>query len=188
MNPKIIVIVLIALAVLGGGFYFYQNSKKTTDTAEEKTTSTSEEPTNTPTPDEVDKTAFTIEIQNGSGIAGEAGRAQELLEGDDFKVESTANAENYDYKETVIQAGADVDEEWLDLLKETLEQNYTVESKVEELPEGSETDVIVIVGSFDDKGESMATEEEKADADVTPTEGADTTTTPSPSPSPSPTP
>ena len=189
MNWKIIVIVIVVLGLGIGGYYYYQSTQAATEPeAEKESTALSDEnPTNTPTPAELDKSAFEIEIQNGSGIAGEAGRAQELLEGDEFTVSSTANAESYDYEETVVQASEDVDEEWLDALKESLEGQYTVQSRVEELPEGSEVDVIVIVGSFDDKGESMATEEEETteeDTDLTPTQASGATNTPTPSPTP----
>lgn len=191
MNWKIIVIVIVVLGLGIGGYFYYQSTQTAAEPKEEteSTALSDENPTNTPTPAELDKSAFEIEIQNGSGIAGEAGRAQELLEEDEFTVSSTANAESYDYEETVVQASEDVDEEWLDALKESLEGQYTVQSRVEELPEGSEVDVIVIVGSFDDTGESMATEEEETteeDTDVTPTQASGATNTPTPSPSPTP--
>ncbi len=189
---KILIIVAILLILAGGGFYYYQSTQKPADTAkEEEGTKESVTPTEEPTPADVAADAFTIEILNGSGIAGEAGRAQELLEGDEFKVDSTGNAENYDFEETVIQAGSDVEEAWIDLLRDTLGKNYTVKSGVTKLDAAdSESDVVVIVGSFDEDGNSMA-EEEETTATATPAPTGDSTeatATPSPSTSPTPTP
>ncbi len=186
---KILIIVAILLLLAGG--YFYYQSTQNRESGVSVTEPKENEPTEpTPTKVEVKKDAFTIEILNGSGIAGEAGRAQELLESADFKIDSTGNAENYDFEETVIQAGSDVDEAWIELLRDELGKQYTVKSGVTKLDEtASDADVVVIVGSFDEKGESMVVEEE---ATPTPEESEDTTPTPSPTgptktPTPSPT-
>jgi hypothetical protein len=188
MFLKIFLGIIIIGLLAGGGYYFWQSrvAATTTETTETSPTPDIEQPT--PTPEKnVEKDAFSIEIQNGSGIAGEAGRAQELLEGDDFKVNGTANADNYDYEETVIQAGDDVPDAWIDELIATLEKNYTVQTRIDDKGT-SDADVVVIVGKFDDSGESMVTEEEATtDEEVTPTpeeESEDPTNTPSPSPTP----
>lgn len=185
---KILIIVAILLILAGGGFYYYQSTQKPAETAkEEEKSDESVTPTEEPTPADVKNDAYTIELLNGSGIAGEAGRAQELLEGEEFKIDSTGNAENYDFEDTVIQAGSDVEEAWVDALRDTLGKNYTVKSGVTKLDSAdSESDVVVIVGSFDEDGNSMAVEEEETTATATPapTSGStEVTATPSPSPS-----
>lgn len=179
-----IFIVIIILALIGGGGYFFWQSRSAANTAETEMTPTPEMEEATPTPEEVEKDAFSIEIQNGSGIAGEAGRAQELLEGEDFTITGTANADTYDYEETVIQASEDVPDAWLDELIAALELNYTVQTRVDEIEEGSEADVIVIVGQLDANGESMVTEVETESEDPTPTpeEETEDETTPTPTP------
>lgn len=187
---KILGAVLILLLIVGG-FFYYQSTKKTEDTTEAEITEVVE-PTATPTPEEVAKDAYKIEIQNGSGIAGEAGRAKTLLEDAEFTVESTANADNYDYEKTEIQAGPDVSQTWLDELKSELEKKYSVKSSVGDIGSDAKVDVIVIIGSFDQNGDSMVKEEPtakpttaKKEATTTP---GNTTNTPTPSPSASPTP
>lgn len=189
---KILIIIAILLILAGGGFYYYQSTQKPVETVkEEETKEESVTPTEEPTPADVKNDAYTIELLNGSGIAGEAGRAQELLEGEEFKVDSTGNAENYDFEDTVIQAGSDVDEAWIKELRRTLGKNYTVKSGVTKLDAADSTaDVVVIVGSLDEDGNSMAEKEETtATATPAPTSGStEATATPSPSTSPTPTP
>ena len=132
---------------------------------------------------------------NGSGIEGEAGRAEELLNAAEFDIIGTDNADNYDYEETVIQAGDDVNEAWLDDLKSELSKKYKVQSSVDKLDTETDAQVVVIVGSFDQDGESMVKEEEatptpeeEEETTPTPTGEEETTETPSPSPSLTPTP
>ena len=100
----------------------------------------------TPTPDEAAKDEFTIEILNGSGISGEAGRAQVLLEDEGFTVSGIGNADNSDYTETVISSKENVSSEWLSLLKKSLQEAYVVSSG-DELSSDAETDVVITVGS-----------------------------------------
>lgn len=185
---KIIGIVVIVAVLVGGGFYYYQ-TRQTKPTAEETSISPTEAPTATPTPEEVDKAEFEIKILNGSGIVGEAGRAQKLLEDASFKVASTGNADSYDYEETVIQAGAEVSDAWIEALTKELENDYTVKGTVEELDADADTDVVVIIGSKDENGdklESTGATTTKEDSDDASSE-AKTTTTPTKSPTPTPT-
>ncbi|MBP7967246.1 LytR C-terminal domain-containing protein [Candidatus Woesebacteria bacterium] len=183
---KIIGIVVIVAVLVGGGFYYYQ-TRQTKPTAEETSISPTETPTATPTPEEVDKAEFEIEILNGSGIVGEAGRAQKLLEDASFKVASTGNADAYDYEETVIQAGAEVSDAWIEELTKELENDYTVKGTVEELDADADTDVVVIIGSKDENGDALESSSTstttKEDADDASSE-AKTTTTPTKSPTP----
>ena len=183
MNIKIVGII-VELELIVGGFFFWrstQNQESETSVVE-PTTSESEEPT--PTEEEVQRSQYKIEVLNGSGIEGEAGRAEALLKSAEFDVVGTGNAENYDYEETVIQAGDDVSSAWLDELKKELSTKYSVKSSAEKLDTETDADVVVIVGSFDKDGESMVKEVE-----VTPTpeeeEATDETGTPTPTPTPS---
>ena len=192
MNSKIAIITVLVLLVAGaGGYYFWQSRNAATTPKETAETTEIETPTEAPTPEEVDKSEFSIEIQNGSGVEGEAGRAQTLLEDNDFTVDTTGNADNYDYEETVIQAGEDVSEAWLDELRNTLEEQYTVESRVEDIGEDATSEVVVIVGSFDQDGESMAEEvdeesDESDDEGTTPSPEATSTVTTATTPTPTP--
>lgn len=94
----------------------------------------------------VDLTKYEIEIQNGSGISGEASRQQENLESEGFTVSSIGNADNSDYTETIIQAKETVEAAFLDKLKSVLEESFVV-GETEELPQDADSDVIVILGS-----------------------------------------
>lgn len=175
---------IVIIGLIGGGYYFWQSTNSTA-TPETEITPTPEREA-TPTPEEdVEKDAFSIEVRNGSGIAGEAGRAQELLEGEDFNVTGTANADNYDYEETVIQAGDDVPDAWIDELIAALEQDYTVQTRVDEIEGDSNADVIVIVGQLDENGDTMVVEEEETE-DPTPTPEEDSDDEPTETPSPTP--
>ncbi|HRN69851.1 MAG TPA: LytR C-terminal domain-containing protein [Candidatus Woesebacteria bacterium] len=183
MFLRIFIIIIVVGLLAGGGYYFWQ-SRSASGTAETEITPTPERERATPTPEDVEKDAFSIEIQNGSGIAGEAGRAQELLEGEDFNVISTANADNYDYEETVIQASSDVSDAWIDELIAVLEQKYTVQTRIDDISGNSDADVIVIVGSLDKNGDSMAIAEESDEVTPTPEDSESPTETPTPSPTP----
>ena len=186
---------IVILALVVGGFFYYRSTQttKSDESTVEPTNSESEEPT--PTEAEVKPDAYKIEILNGSGIEGEAGRAEELLKAAEFDIIGTDNADNYDYEETVIQAGDDVNEAWLDDLKSELSKKYKVQSSVDKLDTETDAQVVVIVGSFDQDGESMVKEEEatptpeeEEETTPTPTGEEETTETPSPSPSLTPTP
>lgn len=184
MIYKIIGIIVIVAALAGGGFYYYQNMKGAESTKEESP-AISETPTATPTPEEVDKAEFTIKILNGSGIAGEAGRAKTLLEDGEFTIDSTGNADAYDYEETVIQAGADVSDAWIEALTEELEKEYTVKATIEELSDDEDVDVVVIIGSLDEDGEKLAgADDAEASTDDEDASDEADTTTPTKSPTP----
>src|SRR3989344_4145848 len=102
------------------------------------------------------------------------------------------STQNQDYEETVIQAGDDVSEKWLDELKNELSKKYKLQSSVDKLDTETDAQVVVIVGSFDNDGKSMVKEveatptpeEETTDetGTPTPTEEASETETPAPSP------
>lgn len=99
-----------------------------------------------PTPEEVDVSAYTIEVLNGSGISGAAAKAKTLLTDESFTVESTGNADASDYEKTVIKVKGSVPETYIEALKQLLSQSYELDS-VEDLAETSDTDVVIIIGS-----------------------------------------
>ncbi|PIZ63647.1 hypothetical protein COY16_01450 [Candidatus Roizmanbacteria bacterium CG_4_10_14_0_2_um_filter_39_13] len=180
---KVIIGAVVVVLIGAGGFLYYQSSqKKLANPPSDTSVTITNEPSATPTPEDVKIDEYSIEIQNGSGIAGEAGRAQSLIEGEEFVVDLTGNADNYDYTETVIQAKEGVSEAWLDKLKEVLKGKYDVKSRVETLDDAdSDSDVVVIIGQNDSDGDSMVVEE-VAEETPKPTEEATETKTPTPSP------
>lgn len=100
----------------------------------------------TPTPEEVDLAAYSIDVQNGSGIAGAAAKAKTLLVGKDFNVASTGNADSSDYAKTIIKAKDAVPSAYIDALKETLSSSYDLDT-VETLDDTETADVVIIIGS-----------------------------------------
>ena len=182
---KIIIIILVVVGLIVGGFFYYNSlQKKLAKPPTETEISPTTEPTEEPTPDEVAKDEYTISILNGSGIAGEAGKVKTLIEDADFVVESTGNAEKYDYDKTIIQAGSKVSMSWLNDLKAILKKNYQLQTSVEDIASEASTDVVIIVGKNDADGKSMATEEDTPVPTKAPTQTGGASATPTPTPTP----
>lgn len=148
-NPLVIIIpgILLLGALLGGIVYF----QKTVPNPEGSTPSPSAEssPSAEASPSAqtaVDLTKYKVNILNGSGIAGEAGRAKTVIEDAGFSVSATGNAADYSFTKTIISAKADVEKEFLDELKAALGEKYQVGAN-EELADSAKEDVVVTVGS-----------------------------------------
>lgn len=103
------------------------------------------ETTPTPTPVSVDKSAYDIEVQNGSGIAGEAANVQGILEDAGFSVSDIGNADTSDYTKTQIVYVKKVNQDYLDELETTLKKRGPVE--MVKADNTQTQDVVVIVGS-----------------------------------------
>lgn len=149
-NPLIIIIPgLLLLGAILGGVYFYQ--KNLPASSQTETTSfdnmATEAPMASSTPEAIlDLSKFQVKVENGSGVAGTAGSAKDLLTKAGFEVTSTGNADNYDYTDTIIQAKSTVSQAFLDKLQTELEGLYSV-AKPETLDDSSAVDVVVIIGS-----------------------------------------
>ena len=94
----------------------------------------------------IDLTKYKVKVLNGSGIKGEAGKVQVLLEKAGFIIESTGNANRYDYTNTVIQSKEAVDKVFIDQLEKDLSKTYKLDKNVI-LKDTEASSVIVIVGS-----------------------------------------
>lgn len=94
----------------------------------------------------IDLTKYKIKILNGSGIKGEAGKVQALLEKAGFTIESTGNASKYDYTKTIIQAKEGVDNAFLAQLEKNLSQTYKLD-KSTVLKDSETSSIIIVVGS-----------------------------------------
>lgn len=170
--PLIVLIVVIAL--LGIGISRFLGSKKTeqkleptpipaptevlfpTDiTVPTEASSPTPAPTKTPTPKPtvnpvdkatgLDRSELAIEVQNGSGTAGVAGKAADLLRSLGYRIAATGNAPNFDYASTVIDVKP-AKNSFLTLLKNDLSQNYTIGTTSATLSATASADAIVIVG------------------------------------------
>lgn len=107
-------------------------------------------PTPIPTPQRVATTAaelkrqaISVQVLNGTGVAGVAKKAADYLASFFYIISNVGNAENYNFEKTVIQTKKAAD---LDLLKADLENQYEIGSASATLPSSSSYDAVVIIG------------------------------------------
>jgi hypothetical protein len=93
----------------------------------------------------LDRSTLSVEVQNGSGEVGVAGKAADVLRGFGYKISSTGNADNYDYQNTTIKIKG-TKSNYLALLKKDLGFSYTVASASSDLSSDSTADALVIIG------------------------------------------
>lgn len=141
---------------------FIAPTEETTPTPEETTNETPEvtkkaTPTTAATPTKaaasssssvdkatgLDRADLTIQVQNGSGESGVAKTMSDKLTSLGYKVSGTANADNFDYAQTVIQISAS-NKDFLPLLKKDLGTDYTIGAATADY--AGSGDGIVIVG------------------------------------------
>lgn len=112
------------------------------------------EPTDEPTPTPVssvdratglDRADLSVIVQNGSGTAGAAGEAAELLRDLGYNVVSTGNADNFDYEDVTIRVKSS-QKNYLSLLNKDLSSEYTVAATSSDLSATSSADALVIIG------------------------------------------
>lgn len=145
-------LLIFALGASVGGFVVYQNGGKIdfiNKTLQKKelpqkveVTPAAIEPTEKP----VNLTKYSIRILNGSERLGEASRLRNSLEEDGFKVSSIGNASESSFLKTIIMAKSDVDESFIEKLKDVLRRFYELD-KTEKLKDSAEDDVEIIIGS-----------------------------------------
>src|SRR3989344_1463754 len=108
-------------------------------------------PTPRPTTNPVDKTTgldrsdLTVEVQNGSGVAGAAAEASDILKTLGYNVTAGGNADNYEYTNVVIQVKSS-ESNFLELLKKDLGSDYTIGTTSANLSASASTDALVIIG------------------------------------------
>jgi hypothetical protein len=151
-SPSIVLWIIIPgiflLGAILGGIVFYQKGVNSgaTETSTPVTESTSTPVVSASPSATIDLTKYSVTIFNGSGIAGEAGRAKTLLTDEGFKVGTTANAATYDYTKTIIKAKSTVEEAFVTALSEALGKMYVVDT-AQTLSTSSADAVQVIIGS-----------------------------------------
>jgi len=138
---------IFLLGAILGGIVFYQKgvNRGQTETTATPTPSSVAVPSASPSAS-VDLTKYTISIFNGSGIAGEAGRAKTLLTGAGFQVGSTGNAATYDYTKTIIKAKSTVGVAYLTTLSAALGKTYVVDT-TQPLASSSADTIQVVIGN-----------------------------------------
>lgn len=146
------IVVFLFVGLLTSGFFYYLSTQKgklpNFAQLPTPTPKAMVEPTATPTAAaKVDLTKYTVKVLNGSGTAGEAGKASKLLEDTGFAGIDTGNADSYDYTDTEIKVGKDVPTAVFDAAKKSLGKIYSV-VKSKDAPT-DKYDIVVIVGSSD---------------------------------------
>lgn len=93
----------------------------------------------------LDRSDLSVEVKNGGGVAGVAGKAADFLKNLGYKVVSVGNADNFDYQSIVIEVKS-TKSSFLPLLKKDLSASYTMGSTSADLSATSSADALVIVG------------------------------------------
>ena len=149
-----IIILLVAIAV--GAFLFLRpsGSNKSETSATPSPTTLVEQPTiaeeakttTTPEPTVADKvkTGPSIQVQNGSGTEGVAGKMQTALQDAGYDSVETGNADNFDYTGASIKA-KDSAMATAKKIKTQL-TDYTFDAEIAILSDDSDFDIIIIVG------------------------------------------
>lgn len=140
-----IIIVVVVAALVGGGLIWATGSAGSLGFLSARPTPT---PTQTPSPTPAPVIAredITVQVLNGGGTPGAAGRMKTFLEEKGYTVSDTGNTEEYAYTTTDILAKPDK-EAYLALLRADLESDYTLGTVAASLAEDVAFDVQVIVG------------------------------------------
>ena len=170
--------IVVGLLILGGGgIYFFTRGAKEEETLPSPTVegveTSTPEPTPTATP--ANKKDISIEVQNGTGIPGEAAYLQGVLKTLGYSDIKAGNAESQDETTTTITFAKTVSESIKDEITKKLEDVY---KKVEVKTSSTQkTDVLIVTGLR--KG---------ATAKPSPTATPKPTSSPTASPSATPTP
>ncbi|AKM82881.1 hypothetical protein A2422_02825 [Candidatus Woesebacteria bacterium RIFOXYC1_FULL_31_51] len=142
-------LIFIGLLILGGAgiFFFTRSSNKEEATPTPSFEVTNEEtstplPTNTPAP--VKKSEISIEIQNGTGITGEAAYLQEKLKVLGYSDIKVGNASSTDNTETTVTFLKTTPQTVQDEIKKELEKIYkTVNVKTSST---QTVDILIVTG------------------------------------------
>lgn len=136
--------VLLVVVLIGAGIIWASRGGVAKLSFAKPTPTPTAAPTPTPTP-AIDKKTITIEVLNGSGIAGTAGNMKTFLEEKGYTVSGTGNAKNYEYEKTEIQTKEET-ASYSAFIASDLAGSYTVGSISATLKSSLPYDVVVIVG------------------------------------------
>lgn len=108
----------------------------------------SAKPTSVPSPTskQIDLSAYSIAVLNGSGLPGQAAAVKKILEDTGFTVATIDNADKSDYQKTTIQAKKSVSSDFTQKLKDSLSKTYRVDETITPLESTATSDIVVTVG------------------------------------------
>ena len=136
------IVVLIVFGITGWVFYLTNRySEKTTQeeiTLEEGAT---EESTATPASTQLEREEITLEILNGSGVAGAAGDAAEIFEALGYEDVETGNADETEGNELYVSSDI---EDLIDVLLEDVEEELDISSISGELDDSTASARIIL--------------------------------------------
>lgn len=142
-------VVTIIVALLTGGILFAASRKGSglpnLFVRPTPTPTSAPTPTPTPTPAAVDKATFSIQVLNGGGTPGAAGKMKSFLVGKGYKVSDTGNTPDYTYDTTEIHGKSTMTDAVANL-KADLKDDYTLGTVASDLDASASADVQVIVG------------------------------------------
>lgn len=145
----IIILTALLVGALAGGFITYFSGLSRIDAPQ--ATSTPEatvapvEASPEPTDTTLKREDLKIQVLNGSGVAGAAGKAKAVLEGLGYKNVEAGNASRQDFATTEISI-LKAKERYLEMLKKDLSETYTLNEKVGTAATSSKYDVIITLG------------------------------------------
>ncbi len=154
-NPLVIIVPgIFLLGALLGGIYYYQNNLNKTagiiTTSPTPLAQTENTPMSSASPSAIiDLSKYPINILNGSGIAGEAGKLKTVLAAAGFNITGTGNASTSNFTKTIIKAKSDVPADFITKLSDTLSKTYVLDTN-QVLATSSADKVQVIIGSSKD--------------------------------------
>lgn len=101
--------------------------------------------TPTPTPELIPQEDLTINVQNGSGIAGQAGVVQSALEDLGFSNIETGNSDDQEQTTTTVEYSNQVSEEDQELINEYLEETFS-DVSIKQDQDTESFNIIIITG------------------------------------------
>ena len=142
---------LLVGALVGGLITYFSGISRLSETDQEiapsATVAPSAEPTPTASPSSsLKREEIKLQVLNGSGISGFAGKAKTYLEELGYKDVMTGNAATSDFTNTIISV-KDSKKEFLETIKTDLAKNYKVAEKTETLSASSKYDFVITLGS-----------------------------------------
>jgi hypothetical protein len=141
---------LLVGALVGGFITYFSGVSKFNKDNETSTPISSEAPIDEPSPTAssigtLKRDTLKIQVLNGSGVSGAAGKAKTYLEGLGYKNIDTGNASASDFAETEISI-KDTKKEFTSLLTTDLSKTYQVAKETKTLVATSSFDVVITLG------------------------------------------
>ncbi len=94
----------------------------------------------------VDLTQISVQVLNGSGKSGEAGKVKELLIAEGFKSIEVGNADKSNYTGVEVSHKEEVAKSVMDVIEKALGGDYEATESGELLTQESKYDIVVVVG------------------------------------------